>query len=97
MLKSKGYILDNIQKTCVVCGSKFFKEPLLKYSNMPKASQFMPDEEGLKSDRGVDLEVCQCSGCGLVQLNNDPVPYYREVIRATAFSEVMQVFRMKQF
>jgi cyclopropane fatty-acyl-phospholipid synthase-like methyltransferase len=64
---------------------------------MPKAAQFLPDAESLASDKGLDLEVCQCSGCGLVQLSNDPVPYYKEVIRAAAFSEEMKDFRMKQF
>ena len=82
---------------CRVCDHKFFEEPLLRYENMPGAAQFLPDAESLKSDKGVDLEVCQCSGCGLVQLSNEPVPYYKEVIRAAAFSEEMKDFRMKQF
>jgi SAM-dependent methyltransferase len=69
----------------------------LRYENMPKAAQFLPDAESLKNDKGVDLEVCQCSGCGLVQLSNPPVPYYREVIRASAVSDEMKNFRKKQF
>jgi len=82
---------------CRVCGNELFKEPLLRYGNMPRAAQFFPDADSLKSDKGVSLEVCQCSGCGLVQLNNDPVPYYKEVIRAAAISDEMKYFRMKQF
>ena len=82
---------------CRICGQKFFKEPLLRYENMPRAAQFLPDAESLESDKGVDLEVCQCSGCGLVQLSNGLVPYYKEVIRAAAFSEEMKDFRRKQF
>lgn len=82
---------------CRICGHKFFPEPLLRYGNMPGAAQFLPDAEALASDQGVDLEVCQCSGCGLVQLSNDPVPYYQEVIRAAAFSEEMKDFRRRQF
>ncbi len=64
---------------------------------MPKAAQFLPDAESLGNDRGVDLVVCQCSGCGLVQLSNEPVPYYKEVIRAAAFSPEMKAFRLVQF
>ncbi len=85
------------ENKCRVCGCNFFKEPLLRYENMPKAAQFLPDAESLENDRGVDLELCQCSGCGLVQLSNEPVPYYKEVIRAAAFSEEMKKFRIKQF
>ncbi|MDI6839405.1 MAG: methyltransferase domain-containing protein [bacterium] len=82
---------------CRVCNHEFFEEPLLRYENMPKSAQFLPDAESLESDKGVDLKVWQCSGCGLVQLSNDPVPYYKEVIRAAAFSEEMKEFRRKQF
>lgn len=84
-------------KNCRVCGSKFFEKPLLKYKNMPKTAQFLPDKRQLKSDRGVALEVCQCLGCGLVQLNSAPVPYYKEVIRAVGISREMKKFRKKQF
>ena len=77
---------------CRVCGHDFFEEPLLRYENMPRAAQFLPDAESLESDKGVALEVCQCSGCGLVQISNDPVPYYKEVIRAAAFSDEMKGF-----
>ncbi len=82
---------------CRVCGHKFFEAPLLRYRNMPRAAQFLPDKDALLGDKGVDLEVYQCSGCGLVQLNSDPVPYYKEVIRAAGFSEEMKNFRKKQF
>ena len=84
-------------KRCRVCGHKFFQEPLLQYENMPRAAQFLPDAASLASEKGINLQVCQCLGCGLVQLSNDPVPYYREVIRAAAFSEEMKDFRRKQF
>jgi len=80
-----------------VCGGDFFKNPLLKYENMPGAAQFLPDKEDIKTEKGVDLEVCQCSVCGLVQLSNAPVHYYRDVIRAAAFSGEMKEFRIKQF
>jgi SAM-dependent methyltransferase len=84
-------------KHCRVCGNRFFPRPLLRYGNMPRAAQFLPDAKSVRRDSGADLTVCQCAGCGLVQLNNDPVPYYREVIRAAAFSARMKAFREKQF
>ncbi len=81
------------QNKCSVCGSDLFAEPLLQYKNMPAAAQYLPVEK----DKGVDLTVCQCSACGLVQLNNEPVSYYREVIRAAGISDEMQAFRKAQF
>ena len=82
---------------CRVCGWLLYKEPLLKYGNMPATAQHLPDKNSLKDDKGVDLVVCQCSGCGLVQLKNGPVSYYKEVIRAAGFSPEMREFRIKQF
>jgi 2-polyprenyl-3-methyl-5-hydroxy-6-metoxy-1,4-benzoquinol methylase len=64
---------------------------------MPRAVQYLPDANSLGNDNGVDIEIYQCSGCGLVQLSSDPVPYYREVIRASAISKAMKEFRLTQF
>ena len=64
---------------------------------MPKSAQSFLSAESVREDMGVDLTVCQCSGCGLVQLNNEPVSYYREVIRASSFSNVLMNIKIKQF
>tara|TARA_R110002110_G_scaffold395477_2_gene610072 strand:- start:130 stop:1287 length:1158 start_codon:yes stop_codon:yes gene_type:complete len=82
---------------CRVCSGAFYEEPLLRYENMPGSAQGFLDLESLEQDKGTDLEVCQCSVCGLVQLSNEPVSYYREVIRATAISQDMTEFRLKHF
>ncbi len=82
---------------CRVCGHPLFDQALLTFKNMPRAAQHLPDAHSLELDSGVDLEVCQCVGCGQVQLSNDPVPYYREVIRAAAISDEMIQFRLGQF
>ena len=80
---------------CRVCDSNL--ELLLEYNNMPKAAQNFPTVEDLTSDQGADLFVSQCISCGLIQLENAPVSYYKEVIRAAAFSEEMRGFRVDQF
>jgi len=84
-------------QNCRVCGGNFFPEPLLQFKNMPKHAQFFPSKDEIATERGVDLDVWQCSGCGLVQLASEPVPYYKEVVRAAAFSEEMGLFRRNQF
>lgn len=82
---------------CRACAALLYVKPLLLYTNMPGAAQHLPDVAALATDRGQDLEVCQCSGCGLVQLSNTPVTYYRDVIRAAAVSMEMKEFRIGQF
>lgn len=49
------------------------------------------------ADTGVDLDIYQCSGCGLVQLASEPVNYYREVIRAAGISQVLSEAKRRQF
>ncbi len=92
-LNQKNSVIDK----CRVCGQALFGQPLLRYENMPSAAQCLPEAGSLKDDQGIILEICQCSGCGLVQLNSSPVPYYKEVIRAAAFSPAMKEFRINQF
>jgi SAM-dependent methyltransferase len=82
---------------CRVCARELFDEPLLGYVNMPRVAQFLPDRTSVQTDSGQDLAVRQCSGCGLVQLSDDPVYYYKDVIRAAGLSEEMRTFRRKQF
>ena len=87
---------NNINK-CRVCGHAFFVKPLLQYANMPKAAQFFPDKKSIKYEKGIDLKIFQCSGCGLVQLDSKPVPYYKDVVRAVSISKEIKEFRAEQF
>ena len=69
----------NLNK-CRLCNSKLFTSPLLQLKGMPKAAQHFPNESEFKEDKGITLNVYQCSSCGLVQLNINPVNYFKEVI-----------------
>jgi SAM-dependent methyltransferase len=82
---------------CKVCGYDLFPTPLLQYPNMPGVAQHLPDAGSVHDDAGVALDIFQCSGCGLVQLDTEPVHYYREVIRAVGVSEPMKAFRRDRF
>ena len=78
---------------CRICNQDCFDNPIFDLDNMPKAAQYLPNTP----DEGVDLKIYQCATCGLIQINDNPVPYYKEVIRASAFSEEMKQYRVKQF
>lgn len=79
---------------CRLCRRELAELPKLRCSGMPALSQHLPERP---EPGGVELRVAECPGCGLVQLLNDPVPYWREVIRATAYSPEMGEFRKRQF
>ncbi|OBU84947.1 class I SAM-dependent methyltransferase [Chromobacterium subtsugae] len=82
---------------CRICAQRLFDEPLLVQRDMPAAAQGLPAAERLADDRGVELALRQCGGCGLLQLDAEPVPYWRDVIRAAGISPEMRAFRLAQF
>lgn len=84
-------------KRCIACGAPLWETSLLTLDNMPASAQHMPDEQGVKEDQGLTLDLCQCTGCGLVQFDCDPVDYYRDVIRAGGYSKTMVDLRRYQY
>lgn len=84
-------------KKCIVCDSILHENPLLTLPNMPRTAQDLPDATQLATESGFDLNLCQCDMCGLVQLDCDPVPYFRDVIRAGGFTKTMVELRHQQY
>ena len=81
---------------CRSCKSQLFEPPLLSYKNSPISAQdfhMNPDQK----NNNVSLDIYQCKKCNLVQHILDPVPYYKEVIRAVSVSKEMENFRIQQF
>lgn len=85
------------EKHCILCGAPLEENALLSCPNMPASAQDIPDAEQVKRDQGVDLELRQCSGCGLVQFDCEPVWYYRDVIRAGGGTSTMAQLRREQY
>lgn len=82
---------------CIVCGAVLGGKPVLCMPNAPACAQDLPDRETLGDDRGIDLNLHQCRICGLIQLDCEPVPYYRDVIRAVGYSETMMRQKRAQY
>lgn len=81
---------------CRLCHGTLPARPLLALVGMPNAAQFLPSKDELHTDKGTNLDIFECAQCGLVQTSQEPVPYYKEVIRASAFSAEMAGFRKQQ-
>lgn len=81
---------------CRSCGAEFFKSPLLSYKNSPESAQNFISDLSSTNDLPVNLKIYQCSKCGLIQHNLQPVSYYKKVIRAVSFSKEMTDFRLQQ-
>ncbi len=82
---------------CRCCNGMLPDKTFLKFENMPKSAQLFPGENGVTTEKGVAIILKQCPWCGLVQTTGEPVPYYRDVIRATGVSKEMMEFRESQY
>ena len=86
-----------MRKTCIVCGAELMKPALYVCRNMPASAQMLPTQEELQQEGPVDLPLCQCSGCGLVQFSCAAVPYYKDATRAGERSEALIKLRRQQY
>ncbi len=86
-----------MRKRCILCGDLLFNRPLYVCKNMPSKSQDLPTKENVNLDKPIDFNLCQCKGCGLVQFDCEPVPYYLDSTRAGERSGVLIKMRQKQF
>ena len=84
-------------KRCIACGAPLWDTPLLTLDHMPAAAQHIPAADQVKEDQGLTLNRRQCTGCGLVQFDCQPVSYYRDVIRAGGYSTTMVELRRYQY
>ena len=83
------------EKRCLACGENL--EELAVFHNMPKSAQEFPTREELATEKGMDLSLCQCRSCGLVQFDTEAVPYYKDVIRAGGGSSTMKALREEEY
>ncbi len=68
---------------CKICGNPLVKA--MQYENMPSGAQSLLTKSTLASDKGISLPICQCVGCGLVQIPVKPVKYYKKAVRTGAW------------
>jgi SAM-dependent methyltransferase len=79
---------------CRVCSARLKGKPVLRFLEAPAAQGFLDSPED--DANSPDLDIYQCAFCGTVQHTLQPVSYYKDVIRAVAFSEEMGAFRRGQ-
>lgn len=83
------------KRRCLACGGALRK--LADFQDMPASAQDLPGEEELSGEKAITLRLCQCGRCGLVQFDTEPVPYYRDVIRAGGGSSTMRRLRFEEY
>jgi SAM-dependent methyltransferase len=63
--------------------------------NLPGSAQLFTKKKTKKNDP-INLKIFKCSFCGVLQIKNKPVSYYKNVIRTTGQSEYLKKIRKKQ-
>ena len=85
-----------LKKQCRLCFQNLFDKPLLTLNGMPNAAHHFLLEKEFPNDEGINLDIFQCASCGLVQLNIEPVSYFKEVITAASISGDARKSRLVQ-
>lgn len=86
-----------MNRSCRLCGQPLSAAPLFELAGMPVGAQHYPEPGEFDRDTGVTLRLHVCNACDLYQLDNEPVPYFRDVIRPSGTSPTMIEFRRKQY
>lgn len=80
---------------CRLCKSSEVVE-IFTLKDMPSQAQYFPTRTKTALSLKSNLDLVQCSLCGLVQILGKPVTYYREVIRNNHVSGSLRTFRINQ-
>lgn len=87
----------NDQNTCRLCHAALDICSTIEIGPFPKAAQYYPEPAEFADDKGVMLRIIECPDCGLTQLRNPPVDYYRQVITAASLSPAVREQRLALF
>ena len=79
---------------CNLCNTNLKNQLILKLNKVPSSAQEFSKN---KKKNLINLKIYKCKQCELVQVNCNPVKYFREVIRSGKFSDSMIQYRKKQF
>lgn len=83
-------------KQCRFCYANVTDNPILSLEKQPSSAQgFCTNQTDAR--RTIHIDIYQCTACGLVQHLLPAVPYYKNVVRAVAYSDEMKKFRISQF
>ena len=59
-------------KHCIACGKLLPEASLFELTSAPASAQDIPDAASVQQDKGVTLQLRQCSGCGANKLLGGP-------------------------
>ncbi len=82
---------------CRLCRHPLGISDAVHIGPFPKAAQYYPEPEEFVGDHGVMLEIAECPCCGMTQLLNEPVSYYKQVITAASLSPAVREQRLAHF
>ena len=82
---------------CRLCRRPQDHNSVIPVGPFPQAAQYYPDPEEFADDCGVMLNLIECTSCGLTQLTNEPVDYFRQVITAASLSQTVRKQRLELF
>ena len=89
----------SLKKTmeCRLCNQTESFVKIIAMSDFPQSAQFLPTVSEFDKDIPITLEVVECMYCGLVQLTNNPVNYYKDVITTASLNGLSKELLLDEF
>jgi len=81
---------------CRLCGSPLKSNDCIEIKNTPSIVQNLSRSKFESKKQKLTLKITKCINCDLTQLSNEPVKYFRSVIRASGLSEEMGQLKKTQ-
>ncbi len=84
---------------CLICKNEIESrdEDIFVLKNAPARAQYFLENREVPSKSQINLKLTVCPHCGHVQLDNEPVFYYKDVIRSSSVSEKMKNMRKEEY
>ena len=95
LILNQTYSVEKNKLNCKICKNYLPKNTILTIKNAPPSAQGFSNIRNKKDN--IVLKIYQCQNCGVVQISNKPVIYFKETIRSAGFSKEMIKFRKNQF
>ena len=77
---NQTYSVEKNRLNCRICNNSLPKNTILTINNAPSSAQGFSGTKNKKDN--IKLKIYQCHNCGIVQISNKPVNYYKETIRS---------------
>lgn len=87
-----------MRELCILCENRIDKsDNIYICKNMPSNVQYFPENMEDELCKPISLTLCQCKYCGMLQILDDPIDYYKDSVRVFERSKALVTVRQNDY